>query len=107
MDFLFLHCIFTFLLNNQNIINNHLPSCSRCIHYQDFFSILLPVNNRFGKCSKFGEKNIITGKISYEYADDIRSDEDKCGNDGKLFEPRKFPYSILDKICEDKCNSEK
>ena len=104
MDFLFLYSFFSFLLNDPNIINNNLPSCSRCIHYRDFFYIFMPINNRFGKCTKFGEKNIITGKINYECADVVRLSEDKCGKNGNLFQAKKIPCSLLDKICEDKFN---
>lgn len=86
---------YLFIFKDSNIINNNLPPCSRCIHYKNSF------NNRLGKCTKFGQKDIITGKINYEYALDIRSDENKCGLKGNLFLPRKFPYNILDKICED------
>ena len=100
MDLFYLYSLMCFIFKDPNIINGNLPTCSRCIHYRNFFSIFLPINNHFGKCSKFGEKNIITGKINYEYADDIRSDENKCGYDGKLFEPRKFPFSVLDRMCE-------
>jgi hypothetical protein len=102
MDLFFLYTFFSFVFKDPNIINGDLPSCSRCVHYRDFLSIFVPINNRFSKCSKFGEKNIVTGRINYEYADNVRSDENKCGQSGLFFEPCKFPFSILDKICEDK-----
>jgi hypothetical protein len=107
MDFLFLYSLFSFLLNDPNIINDNLPSCSRCIHYKKYYFPFVPLNNNLGKCSKFGERNIITGQINYEYAEYVRKDEKKCGTIGKLFEPHEFPYSILEKICEDNCNQSK
>lgn len=44
----------------------------------------------YNKCSKFGEKNIINGKIEYDIARDCRKDEEKCGNEGKYFEKDDF-----------------
>jgi len=42
------------------------------------------------KCSQFGEKNIFTGEIKYDYADLCRDTDSKCGKSGKEFkkEPR-------------------
>ena len=60
------------------------PACNHCMYYRtklfvdDFTS---PLN----KCSKFGEKNIITGEITYDYADTCRHDEYKCGKVGREF----------------------
>jgi hypothetical protein len=68
------------------IINKYLPSCRNCIYYEpskidkDFSS------SYFSKCNKFGEKNIITDKIEYNFADGCRRDETKCGREGKFFE---------------------
>jgi hypothetical protein len=39
---------------------------------------------------KFGEKNIIDGKIEYEIAKNCRKDEEKCGMEGKYFEKDEF-----------------
>jgi hypothetical protein len=39
-----------------------------------------------GRCSKFGEKNIITDEIKYDYADKCREKESLCGKEGKYFE---------------------
>jgi len=41
-------------------------------------------------CEKFGNKNIITDKITYDYADLCRQSDTKCGEEGKYFE--KEPY---------------
>jgi hypothetical protein len=40
----------------------------------------------FNTCQKFGNKNIITDKITYDYADLCRQQDDKCGKEGKYFE---------------------
>jgi hypothetical protein len=98
-----------FMVKSEQIIKNiNLPTCINCIHYKlntfdnDFASTL-------NKCKKFGEKDIVTNKITYDYATSCRSDKSKCGNEGKYFEEEKninmkilkhtiiqnFPYSFL------------
>ena len=72
------------LLSPDKIIKNaYLPSCKNCIYYdpeyEDYYSSL-------NKCNKFGVKNIISDKITYDYADSCRNDENKCGIQGKYFE---------------------
>ena len=53
------------------------------------------------KCNKFGDKNIVTDKITYDFADQSRNDESKCGKEGKYFieEPninmKVLKYSVL------------
>ena len=44
----------------------------------------------FGKCQKFGRKNIVSGKINYNFADVCRTDEFKCGFNGKYFVEEKY-----------------
>ena len=76
------------LLKSGKIIkNNNFPSCKNCIYYKptnynDFLST-------FNECEKFGEKNIITDKINYNFADSCRSNESKCGMEGNFFEKEK------------------
>lgn len=70
------------------IKNINYPSCRNCVYYKP--SLL---SSDFGsstsKCEKIGEKNILTGKISYEYVDSCRMSESKCGKEGKYFEEEK------------------
>jgi len=42
------------------------------------------------ECGKFGDTNIITGKITYNSAQSVREDEKKCGEDAILFEKNHF-----------------
>jgi hypothetical protein len=42
------------------------------------------------ECRKFGETNLVTGKITYEYARSAREDNKKCGEDAVLFEKNHF-----------------
>jgi hypothetical protein len=74
------------MVNPEKIITNiDLPACRNCIYYtpttydSDFTSSL-------NRCAKFGTKNIITDKITYDFADSCRHDETQCGKNGKYFE---------------------
>jgi hypothetical protein len=71
--------------NSEKIIKNiNIPSCRNCIYYKP------AVYNNFdcetNKCEKFGEKNIVTNEISYDFANSCRNDELKCGKEGKYFQ---------------------
>ena len=74
-----------FIVNGEKIIkNNNIPSCRNCIHFKpNIYSEFKSSSNR---CEKFGEKNIITDEIQYDFADLCRKDKDKCGKEGKYFE---------------------
>ena len=76
--------LFALSLSEKRIKNIHLPACRNCIHYQP------KIHNSFdsvlNKCEHFGEKDLITNKITYAYADTCRNDETKCGKKGVYFE---------------------
>jgi len=42
--------------------------------------------SKMSNCQNFGTKDVITDKITYDYADLCRNDESKCGKEGKFFE---------------------
>jgi hypothetical protein len=42
------------------------------------------------ECGKFGDTNMITGKITYPSARSMREDPNKCGEDAMLFENNHF-----------------
>ena len=83
----------SFAKNSPKIRNANMPSCSQCIHFQ-------PDPAGFAKCKYFGERNIVTNRITFDYADHCRTQEDKCGKEGKFFEPdpnlrvKMFVYSL-------------
>lgn len=64
------------------IKNSDLPICLHCVHfirptelqkeYRDDYE-------RYGRCKKFGEMNLITGEIEYSLARHCRLDDEKCG----------------------------
>jgi len=76
------------IFSTKIIKNGNYPACRNCVHfspfnYDDFTSSL-------SKCEKFGTKNILTDKITYEFADLCRDDDNKCGTEGKYFEKEKL-----------------
>lgn len=69
----------------KTIRNLNIPSCKNCIHYK-----AVPYNfdftSTYNRCEKFGEKDIMTDKIKYDFANLCRGDETQCGKEGKYFE---------------------
>lgn len=55
------------------IITNNYPSCKNCIYHKPAFSDNYA--SLFSKCTKFGNKNIITCEITNNYADFVRNDK--------------------------------
>jgi len=73
-------------VNSEKIIKNiNIPSCKKCIHYKPE-TYNFDFTSKYNKCENFGEKDIITNKIKYDFAEICRSTESKCGNNGKYFE---------------------
>jgi hypothetical protein len=77
------------------------PICRDCIYYKP--SIPFEYDSSMSKCGYFGKKDIISGKIDYDYVDISRNDDNKCGKIGKYFEQEKnielkyVKYFILNK----------
>ena len=76
------YLLFTLGYSQKIIKNINVPACKNCIHYKPS----LDNSNFYSTCDNFGEKDIITNEIKYNYADLCRGDEDKCGNQGKYFQ---------------------
>ena len=72
---------------DQIIKNIHLPSCKNCRFFKPYTSMGSEFASSSGKCVKFGEKNLFTDEITYDYASSCRISENKCGEYGKYFEP--------------------
>ena len=85
MKLLCVFALFICIQSEKMIKNIQYNSCRNCVHFRphpyDLYS-----SNSFGKCANFGEKNIITDKIEYSYADACRRSESECGVSGKYFE---------------------
>ena len=77
----------SFAKNSPKIRNANMPSCRQCIHFQPDPSVFSGSTSTFAKCKYFGERNIVTNRITFDYADHCRTQEDKCGKEGKFFEP--------------------
>ena len=87
--FSFLTSIFSIITNNGNrfIKNGDLQICKNCKYFIPSEYAGAP---QLSKCNKFGIMDIIDGEILYEYADQCRIDNDKCGENASYFENGNF-----------------
>ena len=78
---------------STHIKNLKTPICINCVNF------IAPNNNypwddipdeEYGKCSKFGLRGLVTGKLHYDYAFINRKDKTKCGEEGIFFEEIKI-----------------
>jgi hypothetical protein len=67
------------------IKNKDLPICKNCIHFINYEKNP-ELNDVYGKCKLFGEKNIITGEITYTSASTSRDCEHLCGITAKYYD---------------------
>ena len=51
------------------------PLCKNCLFFQNYGA----------RCGKFGNVDLVTGEVRYDFAFRCRSDRKKCGVDGKYF----------------------
>ena len=70
---------------NKYIINSALPECRNCKHF-------MPHNSEQHKyslatCLLYGQKDIISGKITFEFAQHVRNRDGQCSREGLNFEP--------------------
>lgn len=59
--------------------------CQKCIYFEPRDH---PYTNNLSKCRRFGERDSESGRITYEYADLCRKNDQKCGPAGKYFEQK-------------------
>ena len=69
------------VIKKQFIKNVNLPSCSECMFY-------VQGKLKSGICTKFGEKDLITGKITHQNVLITRFDENLCSMKGHYFEKK-------------------
>jgi hypothetical protein len=75
-----------FSTKGEKIIKNaYVPACRNCVYYKPSTSYS-DFTDSLNRCEKFGEKNIVTNEIRYDFANSCRTDESKCGLEGKYFE---------------------
>jgi len=80
----------TLVTNGRASLTPTKKICRDCIHF---------IGNDM-ECKKFGDTNIISGRVTYPSARSVREDEKKCGENAILFEENHFkmatvPYYFL------------
>jgi hypothetical protein len=68
------------------ILNSGLPECCKCKHFIPYNSKEL--NYTLGKCRIYGQKNIVSGEIEYEFADHCRQNIGQCTKHGFHYEAK-------------------
>jgi hypothetical protein len=78
-------------ISTKNINKNFKNICINCKyflkHWPDYPDGRQD-NSNYGKCSLFGNLDLITGEAAYDYAKLVREDSSRCGTSGKLFESK-------------------
>ena len=59
--------------------NSEFPSCNNCFFFYQ------KKTSHLKKCSKFGEKDLVTGEINYEHAITCRNNDHLCGQKGLYY----------------------
>jgi hypothetical protein len=78
--------------NERNVYIKYfsLPTCKDCVYYRSHEEKTDPFKSGSqDKCLKYGEKNVVTGEINYQYADFVRKQDLQCGIAGKHFVQKK------------------
>ena len=100
ISFTIIKIILICLKVSAEIKNINIPSCRNCIHYKPNL-LNFDFDSSLNRCSKYGEKNIVTNQIRYDYADLCRGNENKCGKLAKGWEEEKnihlkvFKYQFI------------
>jgi len=75
------------------IRNSEFPVCANCLHFIEHTNNYpydpIPDNKLYGRCKKFGEVDLITGLIEYDFAKNCRDNVKKCGINGLQYEGKK------------------
>jgi hypothetical protein len=91
----YLYLLFTVANCSKIIKNINTPACRNCIYFKPP-SYSNDFTSTFSICEKFGKKDIITDKISYDFADSCRRDESQCGQSGKYFvEEKNINFKVI------------
>jgi hypothetical protein len=89
MKVIYLLFYFLYNFNAKKIIKNkNIPACRSCIYYEPNISSN-DFTSTFSKCTKFYDKDIITDKLSNNYADSARNNEELCGKEGRYYKEEK------------------
>lgn len=72
------------------IKNFRLPVCKQCVYFKSQEEKDDPNKiSDYNKCMKYGEQNLVTGEIRFQYADYVRKQELQCGATAKHFIQKK------------------
>lgn len=82
---MYLNLLLIAILSMKSKIKNcDFPICKHCVY---FIPSGDPYDSSLSLCRKFGEKNLVDGKIRYIFAQTARYDETYCGKKGMWFIP--------------------
>ena len=73
-----------FQLNQKNFIKNiEYPNCKNCIYFLEHPDEY----NKYhmSQCALFGEKDNVSGEITYKYTNKCRNSNNLCGEKGKYY----------------------
>ena len=77
---------------NRNFSIKHADAnlCINCVYHLN----INPSSNpdfpyEFSKCMKFGAKDVVSGRVKYDFADLCRKDNSRCGEKGLYFKHSK------------------
>jgi hypothetical protein len=100
MRYLYITKLYILIIFIQNIlaisyfvetIKNNAVLCKNCIYFK---------SESYGsnKCIRFGELDVVSGKIEYNYAYKCRLDSNCCGLEAKYFQERNNKTKIENTI---------
>ena len=67
-----------------SVRNANVPTCTNCKFYKP--QPYLNFQSELNRCGKFGYKDVYSGEVFNDYVSTCRTDESKCGMEGKEFE---------------------
>ena len=79
------HMLLLSLFSQKPTIHNiDLPICKNCRHFIPYEEDKNSYN--FGRCGVYGRKDVVSGIITYEYADHARRNSEQCGKLAENYE---------------------
>jgi hypothetical protein len=72
----------------QIIQNANLPKCTDCFFFNPKYDYNKQIIPHRSICFKYANSNIVSGQIEYNLAKENRELDEKCGLNGKYFEPK-------------------
>jgi len=109
MKFSFLFSLFSLSPKKSIIENGAYPLCKNCIYYRPNPLDIL-TQYQYGKCTKYGTKEVVSGYICYDFADLCRRYEEKCGKTGKDYIVRPDFFTLINntiQVFTDKSSKDK